>query len=223
MNPRHDEGMALLIVLLALLLLTTLGAGLVLITSSETIVARNFLVSTEAQYAADAAAERAMAELSTVGDWNAVLGGVLQSTFTDGPPGGTRLLADGSTLDLAAVVNAANCGRAGSCTAAEMDATTAERPWGSNNPRWQLYAHGWLRDLAPGRINSLYYIVALVGDDPGENDGNPLQDGVGTGNPGAGVLAVRALALGPHGARRAIELTLARQGGPRLLTWRSVP
>jgi hypothetical protein len=210
--------MALLIVLLALLLLTTLGAGLVLITSSETIVARNFLVSIEAQYAADAAAERAMAELSTVGDWNAVLGGVLRSTFTDGPPGDTRLLADGSPIDLAGVVNAANCGKAGSCSATEMDATTAERPWGADNPRWQLYAHGWLRDLAPARINSPFYIVVLVGDDSGENDGNPLQDGAGTGNPGAGVLAV-----GPRGARRAIELTMAHQGGPRLLTWRNVP
>jgi hypothetical protein len=221
MDIRRDDGMALVIALLALLLLTALGAALVLTTSSETIIAGNFLISIEAFYAADAAAERAIGELNGIADWNPVLAGSLRSTFVDGPPSGSRTMADGSTIDLAEVVNRANCGKVGICSGAEMDAVTTERPWGANNPRWQLYAYGQLRDLAPaGTIDSPYYVVVLIGDDPAENDGNPLQDGAGTGNPGAGVVAVRAEALGPRGARKVIELTVARQAGPRLLSWR---
>lgn len=223
MDLHRDDGMALLIALLALLLMTALGAALVLTTSSETIIAGNFLTSIEALYAADAAAERAIAELGGIADWNAVLGGSLQSAFVDGPPSGRRTIADGSTIDLVEVVNMANCGHVGPCSGAEMDAVTAERPWGANNPRWQLYAYGWLRDTTPaGTIDSAYYVIVLVGDDPAENDGNPLQDGAGTGNPGTGVVAVRAEALGPRGARKVVELTVARQAGPRLLSWREM-
>ena len=50
----------------------------------------------------------------------------------------------------------------------------------------------------------------MVGDDPSENDGDPLQDGSDEDNPGAGVLALRAEAFGPGGAHRVIEATVAR-------------
>ena len=223
MELRRDEGMAVVIVLLALLLTSALGAALVLTTSSETIIAGNFLTSIEALYAADGAGERAMAELSGVADWNAVLGGSVRSVFVDGPPSGSRTMPDGSTIELGDVVNLANCGEVRSCTGAEMDAVTAERPWSANNPRWQLYAYGRLRDTASaGAINSPDYVIVLVGDDPAENDGNPLQDGAGVGNPGAGVMTVRAEAWGPRGARRVVELTIGRRPGPRLLSWREI-
>jgi hypothetical protein len=215
--------MALVIALLALLLMTALGAALVLITSSETIIAGNFLTSIEALYAADAAAERAIAELDGVVDWDAVLDGSLRSTFVDGAPSGSRTMADGTTIDLAAVVNMANCGKVAGCSGAEMDAITPQRPWGANNPRWQLYACGRLRDTTPaGTVDSPFYVIVLVGDDPAETDGNPLQDGAGTGNPGAGVVAIRAEAFGPRAARKAVEVTVARQAGPRLLSWREI-
>ncbi len=213
--------MALVIALLALVLMTALGAALVLTTSSETIIAANFRTAIEAFYAADAAAERAIGELNGIADWNAALAGSLRSTFVDGPPSGSRTMADGSTIDLVEVVNLANCGKVWLCSGAEMDAVTAERPWGANNPRWQLYAYGRLRDTEPaGTIDSPYYVLVLIGDDPAETDGNPLQDGAGLSNPGAGVIAVRAEAFGPRGARKVIELTIARQAGPRLLSWR---
>jgi hypothetical protein len=223
MDRRAETGMALVVALLALLLMTALGGALVLITSSETIIAGNFLGSFEAFYAADAAAERAMAELNGTADWNAVLAGSLRSVFVDGPPSGSRTMADGSTIDLAAIVNQANCGKSASCSAAEMDAVTTERPWGVNNPRWQLYAYGRLRDTEPaGTIRSAFYVVVLVGDDPADNDGNPLQDGASAGNPGSAVVAVRAEARGPRGVRKAIELTVGRQARPRLLSWREM-
>jgi hypothetical protein len=223
MDVQNEDGVAVVIALLALLLLTAVGASLVLISSSETIIAGNFLASIEALDAADAAAERTMAELGALADWNGVLAGSVRSAFVDGPPTGPRTMADGSTIDLAEAVNTANCGTAAPCSAAAMDAATQTRPWGANNPRWQPFAYGRLRDSASGgTIDSAYYVIVLVGDDPSENDGNPLQDGAGTGNPGAGVVMVRAEALGPRGARRVVEILIARQAGPRLLSWREL-
>ena len=59
-----------------------------------------------------------------------------------------------------------------------MDAYSEERPWLVNNPRWQLFAYGNVGDLLPtGTINSPFYVVVLIGDDPSETDDNPLVDG----------------------------------------------
>jgi len=97
------------------------------------------------------------------------------------------------------------------CGAAEMNAATTERPWGPNNPRWQLYAYNNVSALMPaGTIDSAYYAVVMVADDASENDGNPLQDGASQTNPGSGVIAMRAEAFGPKGAHKVIELTVAR-------------
>ena len=101
-----------------------------------------------------------------------------------------------------------------------MDAVTEERPWGANNPRWQLYAYGPLSSLLPdGSIRSDFYGVVMAADDPSENDGNPLLDGTDTGNPGTGVLALRAEAFGPRGAHTIIETTVARPEAGR--GWRN--
>ena len=99
-------------------------------------------------------------------------------------------------------------------------------------PRWRLYAYGRLSDMMPaGAINSPYYVMVMAGDDASENDDNPLLDGIGPGNPGAGILAMRAEAFGPRGAHTAIELTVARidaaelesaRAGVRVLSWRAV-
>ncbi len=130
-------------------------------------IAANFRNSQEARYAAGAAAERAVRDLASIADWSRLLDGTVRSTFVDGLPAGTRTLSDGSSLDLGELVNLANCLKPTPCGDAEMDAVTADRPWGVNNPRWQLFAHGWLRDVLPaGAIDSAFYTVVLVGDDP---------------------------------------------------------
>jgi len=111
-----------------------------------------------------------------------------------------------------------------------MDLVTADRPWGANNPRWQLYAYGHLRDLlSPHAVDSSYYVIVMVADDPSENDNDPLRDGADSSNPGSGVLAVRAVAFGPRGARKAIEATVARRlmldparAGLRVVSWHHV-
>jgi hypothetical protein len=147
------------------------------------------------------------------------LNGTVRSPFVDGPPSGTRTLADGTAIDLAHVVSVANCGKS-SCAAAEVAAVTPDRPWGANNPDWHLYAYGRMADLLPASaIDSKFYVVVMAGDDAAETDGKPLQDM-------NGVIGLRGEAFGPHGAHRSVEVTIARpdtaQAAVRVLSWREI-
>jgi hypothetical protein len=196
---------------MAMLLLSALGLSLVMTTSTESKIAFNFTNATEASYAADAALERSLQDLLTVPDWNNILSGATKSGFIDGPTSGARTLADGGSLDLIQATNMANCGKISTCSDADMDASTDERPWGVNNPRWALYAYAPLNDLMPtDSVNSNMYVIVWVGDDPSENDGDPTKDGSDTGNPGSGVITMRAEAFGPGGTHKVIETTLSR-------------
>jgi len=219
---RCERGVALVIALMAMLVMAALGASLMLSAAIESKIVRNFKNNAEAFYAADAVLERAVGELRAIPDWNLVLDGRVRSAFADGEPRGARVLADGTTIDLVEIVNDLNCGKPGGCTTAALDAITVDRPWGSNNPRWQPFAWGNLTDIAPtGMISSRFYVVVLVADDPSECDDNPFVDGgpiascpSGTNvNPGAGVLSLRAEAFGPFGTHRAVEVTVARDVG----------
>jgi hypothetical protein len=221
---RGEEGVALVIALMTTTLLMALGIALVLTTMTEGKIATNYRNGSEALYAADAAVERVMQDILTVADWNQMLdpnNPLATSAFIDGAPG-PRTLEDGSALDLLEATNVVNCGKTATCSPADLAAVTPERPWGANNPRWKLYAHGPMTDMLPNEsINSPMYVVVWVADDPAENDGNPLKDGEAptTCNPqsdpscvnhGRGVIAMLAHAYGPNGAHRSIEVTLAR-------------
>jgi hypothetical protein len=237
--------MALIVALMAMLFMMALGTALILTTSTESRITRNFRISSEALYAADAVLERAVDDMFAIEDWDTMLSGAAQSAFIDGPPSGARALADGQHIDVGEIVNLANCRRTTACSNADMDAVTADRPWGSNNPRWQPFAWGYLDDITPtGTVNSPFYAVMMVGDDSSENDGNPLRDGstpcaqepAAGCNPGAGVLALRAEAFGPFGAHKILEATVSRtdadrqqddnngngRAGVRILSWREV-
>ena len=216
--------MMLVAALMAMLLMSALGAALILITSSETMIAASFRNSQGALHAADAAVERALAEVAEVGDWDQLLNGTIHSSFVDGPAFGTRMVSD-VAVDPSQLVTLANCRKTTRCSGAEMDAVTLDRPWGGNNPRWQLYAYGELRNAVPdSTVDSPFYVVVLVGDDPSETDNDPSDDGGGEHNPGAGVLLLRAQAFGPRSAHTTIELTAARTAGGRLrmLSWRQI-
>lgn len=211
----RQSGVALIVALLSLLLLTALGMALMMTTMTETKISANYRDGGEAMYAADAGIERVMQDLLTVPDWNSILSGASTSAFIDGPAAGARTLADGSTLNLTEATNMVNCGKVAACTANDLAATTDERPWGANNPHWTLYAYGPMNDMIEtSTLNSRMYVVVWVADDPSENDGNPLRDGdpplSGTENPGRGVLAMLAHAYGPGGVRRVVEVTVAR-------------
>jgi hypothetical protein len=212
----------LVLALLVTLLLSVLGAAFGLVTSSEALIAQNFRTAQESLHAAEAAAERALVDLDALPDWSLALNGAVRSTTVDGSPSGTRTLVDGSVLDLTQITNLANCRKTTTCTTAEMDAVTSERPWALNNPRWQMLLYGRLPELAPGSpIDSSYYVVVLVGDDPSETDDDPLRDAPSP-NPGAGIIVLRAQAFGPRGFRKTIDVTVSRTAGGhvRVIAWR---
>lgn len=218
-----DRGVALIVVLLVMILLSALGLSLTMVTSSEERVSDAYSNGSEAFYAADAALELAVQELARVPDWSHVLDGTVPSAFVDPqmslhdwPGGQARTSSEATAL--------VTCRRT-SCTDADMDARTSERPWGENNPRWRLFAYGPVRGFsAMGTIDSSGYVAVWAGDDPSENDGNPLVDGndsAGT-NPGRGVLTLLVHGYGPS-SRRVIEATVAQAAnGVRVLSWREV-
>jgi hypothetical protein len=233
-----EHGVAVIIAIMATTFMLTLGGALILLSSSETAIAANFRAAHEATYAADAAIERALADLRRLPDFTPVLAGNVRSSFVDGLPSGTRTLADGSTLDLDRITNLANCQKTSVCSDAEVAAVTTERPWGANNPRWTLFAHGPVADLlGPATVRSAFYVVAFVGDDPSENDGDPAVDGLivgSTPNPGNGIVTVRAEAFGPRSTHKIVEATISRLTIPpadpgeqastelHVLSWREV-
>jgi hypothetical protein len=229
MNPRDEHGVALLIAMAILVLISALSSALVLWTMTEAQIAKGFGSGVEGRYAAGAAAERALIDLGAFSDWTAVLDGSSRSAFSDGAPSGSRRLPDNSTIDLDVVRNWANCAHASACSETELAAVTAERPWGTNNPRWQLFAYGRLSEVTAPSITSPFYVIVMVADDPSEQDGNPLRDAVDPMDPGAGVIQVRSEAFGPRGAHRIVALTVARAvagaAGPatlRVISWRGL-
>jgi hypothetical protein len=164
------------------------GAALVVITSTETIIAGNFRNSRQAFYAAEAAAELAVADLRSRTNWIGVVEGTERSQFIDGAPGGVRALPTDAPVDLTAIVNIANCNAPAPC---------------GGVARWQLFAYGPLRDLAPpGASDSPFYIVAFVSGGQTES--------------GAPLVTIRAEAFGPKGAYQALgspspERTMAKR------------
>ena len=221
---REDRGSALVLAVMALLVMMAAGGALVSISVTETHIAAHFERGAQAFYGAEAALASALVDLTAVNDWNRVLDGSIASTLRDGPPSGSRTVS-GSIVDLDEATHLLLCGRPAPCRESEINAVTAERPWGRNNPRWQPYAWGPLA----GEPQAPVYVIVWVADDPAETDGDPLHDGASLENPGRGLLMLAAHAYGAGGVRRAIEVTVARPiteegAGARLrvVSWREV-
>lgn len=194
-----EQGTAMVIAMVALSLLTAVAAVMLITSSSETLIAGAFRDQRAGVYAADAIVARAADEIGAIADWNVLLAGVQSATIVDGPPSGTRTLADGATIDLMQVVNMANCQKPVPCTVTDLNTATARRPWGANNPRWQLFAYAPLRALLPaGTAAPPWYVVLLVADDP-------LR--------APDTIVLRAEAFGVRNGHTTIELSAARPGG----------
>jgi len=88
---------------------------------------------------------------------------------------------------------------------------------GDGSP-WRLFAYGALADmLPPGRLKSRAYVVVWVGDSPDA----PFR-------PGEEALRLLAQAYGPQGARRSLQVVLARKPindskGILVVSWREGP
>ena len=98
MSPRltNEKGTALVIALMAMMLITALGAATVMVSRTETAIANNYRNSQEALYAADAALERVVQDLLMVPRWNDILSGVATSGFIDGSSSATNGSGTGS-------------------------------------------------------------------------------------------------------------------------------
>jgi Tfp pilus assembly protein PilX len=200
---RHtDSGSALVLALMLTTLLAGLGVSVAVTADVERRAAANASYSLRALYAADAAINRAIADLTALPDWNGVLGGTEQSAFADAalaapsPAGGTLDLA-AATTDLQAESNAAGL-------------------FGANTPMWRLFAWGRYSVLTMSSANDVpEYVAVWIADDPAETDGNANMDTNGT-------VTLHADGWGPGGARRVVEATVTRvpAGGLRVISWR---
>ena len=207
------RGIALVLALLVASFLTAIGLGLALIVMMDRLATGNLRGSVAMLYAADAAIELVARDLSRLDDWNEALTGRQRSAFADGEPSGVRDIPGGGTVDLTAATNLLNCARPGGCTNEQLDANSPERPWGPNNARWRLFAYGPLGNIVQFARPADCYLAVWVADDWREADGDPEADAA-EGEPGNGVLRVRADAYGPAGARRALEAELVRICSP---------
>ena len=187
---KNDQGSALVIALLATVLLTTLGIGLVMLSNTEGAIASNYRAGSEMLYGADAAVERVVQDLLLVPRWNDILNGSLQSGFVDAST--TPTAPFGGQLDLAAL------------TADIQTQSDATAPWGPNNPQWRLFAYGPLSSMGGlGSIQSQSYVAVWIADDPSEIDNNNQADT-------NGVVTVLAQAYGANGTIRAVEVTVTK-------------
>lgn len=215
-KDRREQGAALLTVLLATTLLLALGGALVQVMTAEAQIAVHHRAGVEAFEAAEALIEWLRAELVDAASVDALLVGPGRSVLDDGIAGPVRIV-HGETLDLAALTSVEQCGRAAGCTDAAIRTATADRPWGPNNPRWRLYANGWMHQLTGDDSAAPVYLVAWIGDDPFEQDGDPLRDG---DEAGRGRLAVRVRAYGTRGALRELDVVMAGvPGRPHVVRW----
>jgi hypothetical protein len=200
----------MIMVILVTTFLSALGLGVLLAVFMDRLATGNIAGSVAMLYAADSAIEVAARDLAEVVDWDNVLSGAQRSSFTDGIAGGVRDLPDGSVLDLTAATSRLNCGRSANCTEAQMDANSKDRPWGRNNPRWQLFAYGPMSQFTELARPPGCYLAVWIADDGREQDGNPLADAADEDQPGHGIVRVYAEAFGAAGGRRTIQAELSR-------------
>jgi hypothetical protein len=229
---RGQSGVALVIVLLAIGLLSATAMGLALSSTIERLVGANGDESAMLANASESALELAARELAMIANWDTVLLAAQPSTLVDGVPG-PRAVAPGMAIDLVTLTNHLTCGRPLLCTDAQIRVATRDRPWGANNPRWRLFVHQPLpAGLLPTPTPPVYVVVWL-GDDAAESDGDPLADGAGPDRQGRYIVRARAEAFGPRGGRHAIEADFSRlcvddgagercAPGIRVQSWRTV-
>jgi hypothetical protein len=206
---KSERGIALVLVMLVTTFLSALGIGLMVAVFMDRLATRNIATSVAMLHAADAGLEIAAADLARIVDWNPVLAGSQLAAFVDGVPGGVRDIPGGGTVDLTSATNLLNCGRTSSCTIAQLNANSRERPWGANNPRWTLFAYGPMNRFTQLERPAACYLAVWVADDGREQDGDPLSDAP-IDIEGHGIVRVRAEAYGAGGLRRAVEAELAR-------------
>lgn len=208
-NLWRADGIALLVALLMLSIISVLALGLSLVVSMDPVAAANQREALSTAYVARAGLELAAQELGAAGSWDPWLSGASTSAMVDGAPSGTRMLPAGESIDIAKLTSQLTCGRDPPCTDTQMDATTRARPWGVNNSRWQPFLYGPTTSLGLGLVSDRHYLIVWVGDDGAERDGRPGEDG--PEGEGGGVVDVVVQAFGPLRSRQTLEARVSRR------------
>ena len=193
-----ERGAAVVIALLLTVLLALLGAGLLTLTDTETLIAASYRHAQEASYGAEAALERAVSDLAALPDWTPVIAAPpanLQSSFDDGLA--SVRVPEGRIVSLSALT--ADRQR-------DSDRIAGPLVYRADAPQWRLFAHAPIHDLlaAPASSPPLYLVV-WVADDGEDGDGDPSRDTNWS-------VVVRAEAFGTGGARRSVEALVTRSG-----------
>ena len=205
----NERGAAVVIALVITMLLAVLGAGMLTLTTTETMIAASYRHAQEASYGAEAALERAMTDLATIADWSVVVATPnVMSSLNDGAS--SVRLPDGLVVSVAAL--SADRQR-------ESDDISGPAMYRADNPQWRLFAHAPIEDLlsSPATAPPLYLLV-WVADDGSDGDGDPTRDANGR-------VIVHAEARGAGGARRGVEAVITRSGNGvlRVLGWQRRP
>lgn len=184
---RRQQGMALLLAVVLLLVFGTVVAMLLPLAVTERGLSVAAREAAECRAAAAAAVAHATADLQATPDWTGVLAGAASGGLATGP---RRLVLGDRRLDL--------------------DARASTFPlvdpgnWGANTPRWVLYAWGPAANLAPGVLASPVFVAVWVADDERDGDGDPERDSNGT-------VRLRGEAFGPVHGNRAVIATIVRE------------
>ena len=213
-NPAHrdregvsgERGVAVLIALLFAALIGAVAAGLIALSTTETLIGASFRHGYEAAYGAEAAAERALRDLATTPDWSSVL---------RAPPAGTTSgFDDGRALPVGPDGRVLDLVRFTADRQRDSDARDGPSIFGANSPQWRLYAHAPADALMPAALSMPLYLVVWVADDESDADGDPSIDANRR-------ILVWATAFGSAGARRSVELRIAKTdaGDLQVLGW----
>jgi hypothetical protein len=203
--------MAVLSALLATVLLMGLGVAIVLLGTTEATLAAHDRTARSLREASLGVMHLAVADLRAQPSWSGVLaegiapvsalpGRARDGSLTPAAPWG------GPPLDLRQVT---------------ADVAAAADTGIGDAQVWRLYEFARLPDVA-GDGASPWYVAAWVADDAADGDGDPSIDT-------NGILAIRALALGPANAKAATAVSVRKTshpGGPdvvRILTIRPSP
>jgi hypothetical protein len=205
---RRDDGAAVIIALLTTMLLAGIGAMLITIATTETMISGSLRHSEEAAYGAESAFDRALHDLDAIPDWSAVLlppPANLRSSFVDGQD--NPLAPDGRTLNLQQLTTlrqAASLQSSGSAV------------FGPDAPVWRLFAHANFSTILPtGTVAPNAYLMVWVADDGWDGDGDASADLNSR-------LLVHAEAFGGHGSQRIVSGVIERnaEGVLQVLTRR---
>ena len=204
----QEVGAAVIVALLTTMLLAGVGAMLITIATTETLISGSLRHSEETAYAAESAFDRALHDLDVLADWSVVLlppPANLKASFSDGQQ--AALAPDGRTLTLQQLTAARQ---------AASNQTNGPGVFGPDAPVWRLFAHAsFSAVLPPGTVAPPAYLLVWVADDGWDGDGDVSGDANGR-------VMLHAEAYGGHGAHRIVSGVISRDanGVLRVLTRR---